>query len=133
MFYLQLRGRPRREHRPHHDRALTDPGRLQRAALEERVVTGFDPGAGFFDVLRQDPVLGRLKLIAEPWDVGIGGYQLGNFPPGFAEWNDKFRDTTRSFWRGEPAQRADLAARLSGSGDMFDRRARRPWASALRR
>ncbi|MEC3909197.1 glycogen debranching protein GlgX [Sphingobium sp. CR2-8] len=90
---------------------------------------GFDPNAGLFDVLRQDPVLGRLKLIAEPWDVGIGGYQLGNFPPGFAEWNDKYRDTTRRFWRGDPGQRADLAARLSGSGDLFDRRARRPWAS----
>ncbi len=90
---------------------------------------GFDPNAGLFDVLRQDPILGRLKLIAEPWDVGMGGYQLGNFPPGFAEWNDRFRDTTRRFWRGDPGQRADLAARLSGSGDLFDRRARRPWAS----
>jgi glycogen operon protein len=90
---------------------------------------GFDPGAAFFDVLRQDPVLGRLKLIAEPWDIGPGGYQLGNFPPGFAEWNDKYRDTVRKYWRGDPAQRGDLAARLSGSGDLFDRRARRPWAS----
>ncbi|MDX3901105.1 MAG: glycogen debranching protein GlgX [Sphingobium sp.] len=90
---------------------------------------GFDPNAGLFDVLRQDPILGRLKLIAEPWDVGMGGYQLGNFPPGFAEWNDKYRDTTRRFWRGDPGQRGDLASRLSGSGDLFDRRARRPWAS----
>lgn len=94
-----------------------------------REATGFDPGAAFFDVLRQDPVLGRLKLIAEPWDIGPGGYQLGNFPPGFAEWNDKYRDTVRSFWRGDAGQRPDLAARLSGSGDLFDRRARRPWAS----
>ena len=90
---------------------------------------GFDPGAAFFDVLRQDPVLGRLKLMAEPWDVGPGGYQLGNFAPGFAEWNDKYRDTVRKFWRGDAGQRPDLAARLSGSGDLFDRRARRPWAS----
>lgn len=90
---------------------------------------GFDPGSAFFDVLRQDPVLGRLKLITEPWDVGPGGYQLGNFPPGFAEWNDKYRDTVREFWRGEPGKRPDLAARLAGSGDLFDRRARRPWAS----
>ncbi|WP_375288802.1 glycogen debranching protein GlgX, partial [Sphingomonas sp.] len=90
---------------------------------------GFDPGAAFFDVLRQDPVLGRLKLITEPWDVGPGGYQLGNFPPGFAEWNDKYRDTVRQYWAGAPGQRGDLAARLSGSGDLFDRRARRPWAS----
>ena len=94
-----------------------------------RTDTGFDPSAGFFDVLRQDPILGRLKLITEPWDVGMGGYQLGNFPPGFAEWNDKYRDTTRRFWRGDAGQRPDLAARLSGSGDLFDRRARRPWAS----
>jgi len=90
---------------------------------------GFNPGAAFFDVLRQDPVLGRLKLITEPWDIGPGGYQLGNFPPSFAEWNDKYRDTARKFWRGDPGQRGDLAARLSGSGDLFDRRARRPWAS----
>ncbi|WP_082450061.1 glycogen debranching protein GlgX [Sphingomonas sp. Leaf231] len=90
---------------------------------------GFDPGSAFFDVLRQDPVLGRLKLITEPWDVGPGGYQLGNFPPGFAEWNDKYRDTVREYWRGEPGKRGDLAARLAGSGDLFDRRARRPWAS----
>jgi isoamylase len=90
---------------------------------------GFSPGAAFFDVLRQDPVLGRLKLISEPWDIGPGGYQLGQHPPSFAEWNDKFRDTTRRFWRGDADQRSDLAARLSGSGDLFDRRARRPWAS----
>ncbi|MGE7205690.1 glycogen debranching protein GlgX [Sphingomonas sp. NPDC019816] len=94
-----------------------------------READGFDPGSAFFDVLRQDPVLGRLKLLTEPWDVGPGGYQLGNFPPGFSEWNDKYRDTVRKFWRGDPSQRGDLAARLSGSGDLFDRRARRPWAS----
>ena len=94
-----------------------------------RTETGFDPGHAFFDVLRQDPVLGRLKLSTEPWDIGPGGYQLGNFPPGIAEWNDQYRDTVRKFWRGEPGQRGDLAARLSGSGDLFDRRARRPWAS----
>ncbi|WP_182957143.1 glycogen debranching protein GlgX [Gluconacetobacter tumulisoli] len=90
---------------------------------------GFDQLCGFFDVLRQDPVLSMLKLIAEPWDPGPGGYQLGNHPPGFAEWNDRFRDTVRRFWRGDPLQRGDLAARLSGSGDIFDRRGRRPWSS----
>lgn len=94
-----------------------------------RTPHGFDPNAGFFDVLRQDPVLGRLKLLTEPWDVGMGGYQLGNFPPGFSEWNDKYRDTVRSYWRGDEGKRADLAARVSGSGDIFDRRSRRPWAS----
>lgn len=90
---------------------------------------GFDPGAAFFDVLRQDPVLQKLKLISEPWDIGPGGYQLGNHPPSFAEWNDKYRDTTRKYWKRDQSQRPDLAARLSGSGDLFDRRARRPWAS----
>ena len=90
---------------------------------------GFDPGSGFFDALRQDPVMSRVKLISEPWDIGPGGYQLGQHPPGFAEWNDKFRDNVRRYWRGDDGQRAELAARLSGSGDLFDRRARRPWAS----
>ena len=94
-----------------------------------RTADGFDPGHAFFDVLRQDPLLSQLKLSTEPWDIGPGGYQLGNFPPGFAEWNDKYRDTVRKYWRGDPSQRADLAARLSGSGDLFEHRARRPWAS----
>ena len=91
--------------------------------------TGFDPGAAFFDVLRQDPVLGNLKLIVEPWDVGPGGYQLGNFAPGIAEWNDKYRDSVRRFWKGDEGLRPEFAARIAGSGDLFDRRARRPWAS----
>ena len=90
---------------------------------------GFDPGAGFFDALRQDPVLSRVKLISEPWDVGPGGYQLGHHPPGFAEWNDRFRDAIRRYWRGDQGQRGDVAARVAGSSDLFDRRARRPWAS----
>jgi glycogen operon protein len=70
-----------------------------------------------------------VKLISEPWDIGPGGYQLGHHPPGFAEWNDRFRDTVRRFWRGDAGQRSDLAARLAGSSDLFDRRSRRPWAS----
>jgi isoamylase len=90
---------------------------------------GFDTGAGFFDALRQDPILSRVKLISEPWDIGPGGYQLGQHPPGFAEWNDRFRDSIRRFWRGDTSQRAEFAARLAGSSDLFDRRARRPWAS----
>ena len=90
---------------------------------------GFDPHAGFFDAVLQDPVLSRVKMIAEPWDVGIGGYQLGNYPPGWAEWNDRFRDTTRRFWRGDGGVIGELAARLSGSADIFQRRGRRPWAS----
>ena len=90
---------------------------------------GFDPGAGFFDALRQDPILTRVKLISEPWDIGPGGYQLGNHPPGFAQWNDRFRNGARKFWRGDAGQRQDFAARLAGSGDIFDRQARRPWES----
>ncbi|GBD48227.1 glycogen debranching protein GlgX [Methylopila sp. Yamaguchi] len=90
---------------------------------------GFDPGSGFFDAIRQDPVLQRVKLIAEPWDIGPGGYQLGHFPPGFAEWNDKYRDSMRRLWRGDPGQRPEVAARLAGSSDLFDRRSRKPWAS----
>ncbi|HMB11518.1 glycogen debranching protein GlgX [Saliniramus sp.] len=90
---------------------------------------GFDPGAGFFDALRQDPVLQRKKLISEPWDIGPGGYQLGHHPPGFAEWNDRYRDSVRRYWREDPGLRPEMASRLTGSGDLFDRRARRPWAS----
>jgi isoamylase len=90
---------------------------------------GFDAGSGFFDALRQDPTLSRVKLISEPWDLGPGGYQLGQHPPGFAEWNDRFRDGLRGFWRGDPGQRPDFAARLAGSSDLFDRHARKPWAS----
>ncbi len=71
----------------------------------------------------------RVGPISEPWDIGPGGYQLGNHPPGFAEWNDRFRDGVRRFWRGDPGQRPDLAARLAGSGDIFDKGARRPYAS----
>ena len=94
-----------------------------------REAHGFDPGSGFFDAVRQDPVLSRVKLISEPWDVGPGGYQLGQHPPGFAEWNDRFRDSVRRYWRGDPGQRADFAARLAGSSDLFDKRSRRPWAA----
>ncbi|KAF0677505.1 glycogen debranching protein GlgX [Profundibacterium mesophilum] len=81
---------------------------------------GFDRGAAFFDALRQDPVLTRVKLIAEPWDIGPGGYQLGGFPPPFLEWNDKYRDTVRRFWRRDPGEAPDLADRLLGSAIQFD-------------
>ncbi|MGZ9810111.1 glycogen debranching protein GlgX [Pseudoroseicyclus sp. H15] len=81
---------------------------------------GFDRGAAFFDALRQDPVLSRVKLIAEPWDIGPGGYQLGAFPPPFAEWNDKFRDEVRSFWRGDSGMAPRLANRITGSAQQFD-------------
>jgi glycogen operon protein len=90
---------------------------------------GFDPGSGFFDAVRQDPTLSRVKLISEPWDPGPGGYQLGQHPPGWAEWNDRFRDGVRRFWRADDNSRSDFAARLAGSSDLFDYRGRRPWAS----
>jgi isoamylase len=94
-----------------------------------REAWGFDTHAGFFDVLRQDPLLSRLKLITEPWDVGPGGYQLGRFPAGFAEWNDRYRDGLRRYWRGDGAMRPEVAARLSGSGDLFDPLKKKPWSS----
>ena len=90
---------------------------------------GFDPGAGFFDAIRQDPVLSRRKMIFEPWDIGPGGYQLGGHPPGSAEWSDRFRDSTRKFWRGDEGMRGEVARRLSGSGDIFDHSGRRPWST----
>jgi len=106
-----------------------DGFRFDLGTILGREGTGFDPGSGFFDAIRQDPLLSRVKLISEPWDVGPGGYQLGNHPPGFAEWNDRARDTMRRFWRGDAGQRPELAARIAGSSDLFDRRSRRPWAS----
>ncbi len=94
-----------------------------------REVTGFDPGCGFFDALMQDPVLSRVKLISEPWDIGMGGYQIGNHPAGMAEWNGKYRDDLRRYWKGDAGLRPALAARLQGSAEMFDHHRRRPWAS----
>src|SRR5690606_41197335 len=70
-----------------------------------------------------------VKLIGEPWDIGPGGYQVGEFPPGWAEWNGKFRDTVRRFWKGDGGLISDFAARVTGSGDMYDRSGRRPWSS----
>jgi glycogen operon protein len=85
--------------------------------------------AWFFDIIQQDPVLSRVKLIAEPWDVGPGGYQVGNFPNGWAEWNGRYRDTVRRFWRGDPGQIAELGFRLSGSSDLYGPQGRSPYAS----
>jgi glycogen operon protein len=94
-----------------------------------REENGFDPGSGFFDAVRQDPVLSRVKLISEPWDIGPQGYQLGRHPAGFGEWNDRFRDNVRRYWRGDKGQRPELAARLMGSSDIFEHHRRKPWAS----
>ena len=106
-----------------------DGFRFDLATILAREPYGFDEGGGFLDACRQDPVLSGVKLIAEPWDIGPGGYQVGRFPPGWAEWNDKFRDTVRSYWKGDAGLLPDLAKRISGSGDLFNKRGRRPWAS----
>jgi glycogen operon protein len=106
-----------------------DGFRFDLAATLAREPHGFDPGSGFLDAVRQDPVLSRVKLIAEPWDIGPGGYQLGNFPPGWAELNDRFRDGVRRFWRGDEGARPELAGRLTGSAEVFDRNGRRAWTS----
>lgn len=94
-----------------------------------REATGFDAGAGFFDALLQDPLLSQVKLIAEPWDLGPGGFQLGNHPARFAEWNAACRDSVRRYWRGNENQRGALAASLQGSAYLFDHDRRKPWAS----
>ena len=106
-----------------------DGFRFDLATILGREPHGFDEGGGFLDSCRQDPVLSSVKLIAEPWDCGPGGYQVGGFPPGWAEWNDRFRDTVREFWKGDEGKVADLATRLTASGDKFNHRGRRPWAS----
>jgi isoamylase len=83
----------------------------------------------FFDIIAQDPVLSQVKLIAEPWDVGPGGYQVGNFPPGWAEWNGKYRDNVRQFWKGDGGTVSEFATRLSGSSDLYQTSGRAPYAS----
>ena len=105
-----------------------DGFRFDLGTILAREPNGFDNQSGFLKACSQDPVLGTVKLIAEPWDCGPGGYQVGGFPPGWSEWNDKFRDTVRDYWKGEAPVSA-LAPRLSASGDMFNHQGRRPWAS----
>ena len=99
------------------------------ATLARNAQGAFDRNVAFLAAVRQDPVLSQVKLIAEPWDLGEGGYQLGNFPPGWTEWNDKYRDAVRSYWRGDDNTIGHLAARLSGSHDIFARSGRAPSAS----
>src|SRR5690606_34929501 len=106
-----------------------DGFRFDLASVLGRQPQGFDRQAPFFQVLAQDPLLSSCKLIAEPWDVGPGGYQLGRFPAHWSEWNDRYRDTVRRFWRGEPGQLPELARRLHGSGDLFEHEGRRPRAT----
>ncbi|MGA2873862.1 MAG: glycogen debranching protein GlgX [Candidatus Dormibacteria bacterium] len=102
-----------------------------RFDLAPVLVRGLEDGSrsGFFEVIQQDPILSQVKLIAEPWDLGPGGYQLGEFPPGWAEWNAAFRDSVRRFWRGDAGMVPELASRLAGSGDIYEPSGRRTYAS----
>jgi isoamylase len=109
------------------ERTHVDGFRFDLGTILAREPNGFDNQSGFLKACSQDPVLGTVKLIAEPWDCGPGGYQVGAFPPGWAEWNDRFRDTVREFWKGSSPVR-DLAPRLCASPQQFDHQGRRPWA-----
>jgi isoamylase len=106
-----------------------DGFRFDLATILGREPHGFEEDGRFLDACRQDPTLSQVKLIAEPWDIGPGGYQVGRFSPGWAEWNDRYRDTVRAYWRGDDGRLADLAARLTASADLFAKRGRKPWAS----
>jgi len=97
-----------------------DGFRFDLAPALGRTATGFDSRAGFFKAVRQDPCLSRIKMIAEPWDIGLGGYQVGGFPPGWSEWNDKYRDVVRKFWQGVDGMVPELASRLTGSSELFN-------------
>jgi isoamylase len=106
-----------------------DGFRFDLAATLARQFHEVDRLSAFFDIVQQDPVISQVKLIAEPWDVGEGGYQVGNFPPLWTEWNGKYRDTVRDFWRGEPSTLGEFAQRLTGSADLYQSDGRRPLAS----
>ncbi|HWQ36648.1 MAG TPA: glycogen debranching protein GlgX [Blastocatellia bacterium] len=106
-----------------------DGFRFDLAAALARELHEVDRLGAFFDIIHQDPVLSQVKLIAEPWDLGEGGYQVGNFPVLWAEWNGIYRDTVRGFWRGDDGLISDLAYRLTGSSDLYERGGRRPYAS----
>ncbi len=110
------------------EQTFIDGFRFDLGTILAREPNGFDNQSGFLKACSQDPVLTKVKLIAEPWDCGPGGYQVGAFPPGWAEWNDKFRDTVRDWWRGH-APAAALTPRMCGSPDLFDHQGRRPWSS----
>ncbi|HEX7900259.1 MAG TPA: glycogen debranching protein GlgX [Planctomycetota bacterium] len=106
-----------------------DGFRFDLASALARELFAVNKLSAFFDVIQQDPVLSQVKLIAEPWDLGEGGYQVGNFPVGWAEWNGKYRDTVRRFWRGDGGATAEFATRVSGSSDLYEQSGRRPYAS----
>jgi isoamylase len=106
-----------------------DGFRFDLAATLARELHEVDRLGAFFDIIRQDPVLSQVKLIAEPWDLGEGGYQVGNFPPGWTEWNDRYRDTMRAYWKGDGGQIGEFARRLTGSSDLYGSSGLRPHAS----
>jgi glycogen operon protein len=106
-----------------------DGFRFDLAATLARELHDVDRLAAFFDLIQQDPLLSQVKLIAEPWDVGEGGYQVGNFPVLWSEWNGRYRDTVRDYWRGEPATLSDFAFRFTGSSDLYEWSGRKPYAS----
>ena len=106
-----------------------DGFRFDLGTILAREPYGFDQQSGFLRAVGQDPVLSQVKLIAEPWDCGPGGYQVGAFPPGWGEWNDRFRDVIRSFWKGDESMLSEVATRLTGSADKFNWGGRRPWSS----
>ena len=106
-----------------------DGFRFDLAASLARQFYEVDRLSSFLNIIQQDPIVSQVKLIAEPWDLGEGGYQVGNFPPVWSEWNGKYRDTVRDFWRGEPSTVAELASRLTGSSDLYQADTRRPVAS----
>jgi glycogen operon protein len=106
-----------------------DGFRFDLAATLARELYDVDRLSAFFDIIHQDPVLNRVKLIAEPWDVGVGGYQVGNFPVLWCEWNGKYRDTTRDYWRSQESTLGEFAARLTGSADLYQNDGRKPYAS----
>jgi isoamylase len=106
-----------------------DGFRFDLAATLARELHEVDRLGAFLDIIHQDPILSQVKLIAEPWDLGEGGYQVGNFPVGWAEWNDRYRDTVRSYWKGDGGVVGDLAYRLTGSSDLYAHSGRRPYAS----
>ena len=106
-----------------------DGFRFDLAATLAREFYDVDRLSTFFELVQQDPVVSQVKLIAEPWDLGPGGYQVGNFPPQWTEWNGKYRDTVRDFWRGEPQALGEFASRLTGSADLYEHSGRRPVAS----
>ena len=106
-----------------------DGFRFDLASALARELHDVDRLSAFFDIIHQDPILSQVKLIAEPWDLGEGGYQVGNFPPGWAEWNGKYRDVVRRYWAGDNGLLGEFASRLAGSSDLYGQSGRQPYAS----